>query len=295
MRIAVVIASLGRAGTLTDLVADLAAQTRRPDHVVLSVTKTDDAPGESFRRAVDGFRLDVILSPIGSCAQRNAGIEHVGDAADIVIFFDDDFVPAPDYLQKLEKLFLARPDAAGATGLVLADGATGPGFTPAEARALIAGRRAADAGSGEAQILPNLYGCNMAFRRSAIEGVRFDERLPLYGWLEDVDFSAQAGRKGVLLKSETLVGVHLGVKGGRTSGVRFGYSQIVNPVYLLGKKTIGRRQAGANMLRTFAANHVKALAPEPYVDRLGRIRGNWLGIADVVRGRVRPERILTLD
>src|SRR5690606_30638203 len=103
------------------------------------------------------------------------------------------------------------------------------------------------------------YGCNMAFRRSAIEGVRFDERLPLYGWLEDVDFSAQAGRKGVLLKSETLVGVHLGVKGGRTSGVRFGYSQIVNPVYLLGKKTIGRRQAGANMLRTFAANHVKAL------------------------------------
>jgi hypothetical protein len=30
----------------------------------------------------------------------------------------------------------------------------------------------------------------MAFRYQAIDGERFDENLPLYGWQEDVDFAA---------------------------------------------------------------------------------------------------------
>ena len=39
-------------------------------------------------------------------------------------------------------------------------------------------------------------GCNMAFRFSALRNVRFDERLPLYAWLEDHDFRGQVERRG---------------------------------------------------------------------------------------------------
>ena len=39
---------------------------------------------------------------------------------------------------------------------------------------------------------------------------------------------------------------------------------------------------------------VKSLRPEPFVDRRGRLRGNVLGALDVLRGRIEPEKILSL-
>jgi hypothetical protein len=46
--------------------------------------------------------------------------------------------------------------------------------------------------------------------------------------------------------------------------------------------------------RNMLANLVKALRPEPWVDRRGRLRGNFLALADVLRGRIDPRRILEL-
>jgi GT2 family glycosyltransferase len=142
--------------------------------------------------------------------------------------------------------------------------------------------------------LPALYGCNLTVRLAAAEGIRFDEALPLYGWQEDVDFSYQLGRKGLLVHTNKLAGVHLGAKGGRTSGRRLGYSQIANPVYLLRKRTIPRRLAWRLMLRNLAANLVRSVWPEPYVDRAGRLRGNLAALADLAAGSLHPERILEL-
>ena len=47
-------------------------------------------------------------------------------------------------------------------------------------------------------------------------------------------------------------------------------------------------------LRNFAANHLRALRPEPWADRMGRAKGNWLGLLDLARGRITPERVLRL-
>jgi hypothetical protein len=41
-------------------------------------------------------------------------------------------------------------------------------------------------------------------------------------------------------------------------------------------------------------NHLKALRPEPWVDRKGRVEGNWLAIADVLKRKDKPERILEM-
>jgi hypothetical protein len=43
-----------------------------------------------------------------------------------------------------------------------------------------------------------------------------------------------------------------------------------------------------------AMNLVRSLAPEPWVDRRGRLRGNLLALADLMRGRMHPMRVMEL-
>ena len=87
-------------------------------------------------------------------------------------------------------------------------------------------------------------------------------------------------------------GVHLGVKLGRTSGTRLGYSQVANPIYLARKGVYPWVRVVRDLGRHLLVNCVKSIRPEPYIDRRGRLRGNARGFADLLRGRLRPERIL---
>jgi hypothetical protein len=117
----------------------------------------------------------------------------------------------------------------------------------------------------------------------------------LYGWQEDRDFGAAlAENGGRLVKCAKARGVHLGVKGGRVAGDRLGYSQVVNPVYMLRKGTMTLGQAVAHVFKNIASNLAFAARPEPFVDRRGRLRGNLRAFADVLRGKIEPERAATL-
>jgi GT2 family glycosyltransferase len=123
---------------------------------------------------------------------------------------------------------------------------------------------------------------------------RFDEKLPLYGWLEDVDFSLRLGQRGRIVKAMAAQGVHLGIKKGRQSGRRLGYSQIANPIYLSRKGVFPWRRALRLMSRNIAANLLRLPHPEPYIDRFGRASGNIKAFGDLLTGRLTPERILEL-
>ena len=101
-------------------------------------------------------------------------------------------------------------------------------------------------------------------------------------------------RRGTAARAGALWGVHLGHKSGRVPGVRFGYSQIANPVYLCGKGTVSRLFAARLMTGNLLANLVRSVAPDPVVDRRGRLRGNLLAIRDLCRGRLVPERAARL-
>jgi GT2 family glycosyltransferase len=131
-------------------------------------------------------------------------------------FFDDDFLPSRYWLENLRLLFASRADIVGVTGAVLADGIKAAGLTWDEAARLV---EDADQGPEKtARFIKNdysPYGCNMAFRRSAIGELRFDERLVLYGWQEDTDFGARIAKHGCCVFSNALWGVHLGSKNGR--------------------------------------------------------------------------------
>jgi GT2 family glycosyltransferase len=291
MKLFVIVPTVGRAALVQQTISRLAEQTRRPDGVLVVGADPKDVAGIE---AAD-LPLKLELAPRGLCSQRNHALRILADKADLIVFFDDDFVPAPDYLAQAEALFETRPGVVGACGLVLDDGVRGPGISFEGACEIVA----ADAGLPRegARIHASyraLYGCNMVVRVSAIGDLRFDENLPLYGWQEDIDFSVQLSARGDLVMSETLRGVHMGIKSGRQPGAKLGYSQIANIVYLLEKRTIPRRMAYSLLARNCAANLVKAFKPEPYIDRKGRLAGNLLAVRDMLTGRMHPNRILDL-
>ena len=285
--IAVCIATTGRAAVLAETLRELERQVRRPDRVLVCPARDGDVDLIALPPAVE-----IIHGEAGLPHQRNALLRAAGDV-DVVLFLDDDFLPAPDYLVELDALLAARPDCVVATGRVLADGATNRGYTVEEGRAILA---AGYVPSTRGAPIFNGYGCNMAVRWSRLRdaGVWFDEHLPLYAWAEDVDFSRQASRHGAVLKADALVGVHLACKGGRTSGVRFGYSQIANQVYLARKAptpvTVPLRKAVENL----GANLIGACRDDAFIDRRGRLAGNLYAIADVLTGRSSPQRIFDL-
>jgi GT2 family glycosyltransferase len=287
-RVSVIIASLGRPDALGQLLDALAQQSKPADEIILSVTDPRDVP----EGLTDRPGLKICFGPKGLCAQRNTGLANRDPRSDLVIFCDDDFVPSRFYVGRVRAFFAANADVAGVTGRLLADGINGPGISFEEARAMLAGHEAL----AQPPLMPKrdffgLYGCNMAFRCAAIGEIRFDERLPLYGWQEDIDFSAQVGRNGRLVSCHGFAGVHCGIKKGRAPGVRLGYSQIINPAYLAHKGTMPAPYAARIALRNFLSNHWRALWPEPWADRAGRAYGNWLGLFDLLRGRLTPERM----
>jgi GT2 family glycosyltransferase len=294
-RVTVIVASVGRPDELARWTEHVANQTVKPVEMIWVVASQADLP-ETMPTCADTM-FSVVHSPIGSAVQRNVGLDSVQGDPTIIAFFDDDYVPSRTCLADLIQTFHALPDAVGLTGTLIADGIHGPGIDYATTCELLArheaGRNAAPA-QPSFEYWDGLYGCNMAFRAKDIGTERFDERLPLYGWQEDVDFAMRVAKGRDIGRTDGFHGVHQGIKRGRTSGRRFGYSQIVNPAYLYRKGSMSRKKMLNLAGRNFIANHVRALRPEPWVDRRGRIVGNWLGLYDLIRGRIEPERVLAL-
>lgn len=290
LHVAAVIATKGRPAATAWVVRLLARQTVRPDQVILSGScDADIGPYDA-----DGLRVDVLIGTAGSSVQRNRALDALAPDIDVVIFLDDDFAPERHWVEQCAQVFAADPLLAGLSGRTLRDGATSRPVAWDEALALVDG--AEDAASQRPPLDPctSLYGCNMACRVKSIADLRFDERLVLYGWLEDKDFSRRLARRGRLVRCNWLLGVHLGMQGGRVSGRKFGYSQVVNAIYLHRKGVLSRKEALSNVVRALGMNCVKSVRPEAHLDRRGRLIGNVIGIAEMCVGSVKPERAARL-
>ncbi|MGI6244711.1 MAG: glycosyltransferase [Pseudochelatococcus sp.] len=284
-KVAVVVATRGRPETVSITLRHLlATQTLKPVDVVVSCVDVADA-GDLTQ--AEGVR--VVTGPGGLPTQRNTALAALKPGMDVVAFFDDDFVAHEDWLAVAARTFRDESSLAGFTGRVLADGVKGPGIGFEEAVGIV---ESSGADCDWSWIEPySPYGCNMAFRASAIGEVKFDERLVLYGWLEDRDFAGELAKSGGrFAKCADARGVHMGTKGGRVSGERFGYSQIVNPIYMMLKKTMTPGQVVDHIFRNVTSNVLRSARPEAFIDRRGRLRGNLLGVADLLRGRIEPEK-----
>jgi hypothetical protein len=298
MRLLVGIATTGRAEILSETLTELGKQIRLPDRVVICAAKAEDIERRVF--SLVPYPVDVVGSTPGASSQRNA-ILRVSDGFDAVVFFDDDFLPSQSYLANAEALLAREPEVVIACGVIMEDGALGPGLEVDYARRRLALVAPPGPETGPLQPRYGVYGCNMVVRLEPVQRHRlsFDEALPLYSWMEDRDFSRQLAPFGRIVGSPSLTGIHLGVRRARISGVKFGYSQIANPIYLIRKGTVsdreGLRIVVPLMVRPLIANMARSFTPEPYIDRLGRLKGNMLAIRDLLRGRLHPCRILELD
>ena len=287
-KVCLIFATRGRAEVLERVVAFVDAQTVQPDLIIISCVSDEDAGKLASRPG-----LLVIKGQPGLTVQRNHALKHVPDDTDVVVLLDDDFLMHSRWIAEVLKSLDSDPTISCVTGAVLADGIHGPGYSVEEGQAILARADVPESLRVVSTGCP--YGCNMAFRASSIAGLRFDERLVLYGWQEDRDFGGQIlSRGGRLVRINTALGVHLGVKRGRVSGRKLGYSQVINPLYLVSKKTMPLRDALNHVLRNVGGNVVRSFAPEPWIDRRGRLGGNLIGLWDFVRGRLTPERAAKL-
>jgi GT2 family glycosyltransferase len=285
MKIAVAIATVGRPEILAVTIGLLHKQTRLPDLIIVAPAGQADVEGVE-----SSLPMQMVYGPKGSSAQRNTMLDAL-DGYDVVLFLDDDFLVADDYLSCVEAAF-ADPGLVLATGKVLADGARGAGLSVESGLATL--QTSAAIADGSRDTLAG-YGCNMAVRLAPVfaNDLRFDVNLPLYAWLEDWDFSAALRKvsQGRIRQFDSMRGVHLGSKRGKQSGLRLGYSQVANPIYLAGKDMLPKKRLYGLVRQNVLANLVRVIAPEPHIDRWGRLRGNALAFWDLARGQCSPKRI----
>src|SRR5690606_21988682 len=101
MKLAVIIPTLGRNGQAERLLEQLERQERPPDEVIVS------APDETHIGVQAGrsFPMRVVLGKKGLSAQRNNALQSALGRFDVITFFDDDFIPANDYLRLVVEAF----------------------------------------------------------------------------------------------------------------------------------------------------------------------------------------------
>ena len=299
MRSFVVIATKGRPHVVRQALDFLQRQTRRPEFTVVVGTAESDIAevrGHSLLQAGIG---SVHISPrIGLTAQKNCALEilagqgllDTGKGRYFCAFFDDDFMVAPDWLEVTARR-LEKDDIVGLTGRVLADGArTDRGLTAQQAEAFINAANTPDESEFEAGCL---YGCNMAFIDKVVIQTRFDENLALQGWLDDAEYSHKAKQLGKIIYFPGAKGVHLAVQSlGGARGVKFGYSQVANPIYLSRKGVMTTLNAIRLVALGLTSNTVRSLSTQAKIDYPGRLLGNLYALADLITFRSDPMRIV---
>lgn len=291
MKVDVAIATAGRVPIVLETLGYLAETLPPTTGILVCPAPADEEAIRAQLPAND--RVTIVSGSLGLPAQRNHLL--AASTADVMLFFDDDFLPLPEYVEELVSLFQRYPEVVVATGTVLADGILNEGMDFQQGREIL--NRAEPIPDEYLKEVYNGYGCNMSIRMSTVRehGYQFDEQLPLYGWLEDLDFSRQMARHGQVVRSSRLRGVHLGTKkAGRSPGKRLGYSQVANPFYLVGKGTMTRSKAFKHIRRNVLSNLARSLRPEPWVDRRGRLAGNLLAFYEYFTGRLHPTRVIQL-
>ena len=302
MKAFVVIATKGRSKETYTLLDYLARQTQTPAHMVIVGSEEKDVEGLAQHPSASSVPTSILLTRAGLTIQRNAGLDALLplvaglDAKEwFVTFYDDDYRPAGNWLECAAAAFTQDPGTAGLTGNVLADGVNSEfGISEEDAALYLSGNKPAEnhwSTAAKPKPLSGLYGCNMSYRGTVATTLRFDENLPMYGWQEDADYSSRARSFGAVVHYPTCRGVHLGVSSGRTSGVRFGYSQISNPIFLVRKGSMSWPRALKLISKNFIANVAKTLLRVPIKDFPGRLKGNYLACLHLIKGKLHPQNI----
>lgn len=250
--VTVVMCTYKRPASMVSFLDSLAAQTRRPQRLVVVDASPEDDTERMVRARPENERLaDGLLyyrvkgSLKGLTRQRNFGIRSV--TTDLIVFFDDDVILRPSCLAEME-----RPFRDGGSEIVGVGGYTEGSYTPPDrlwktrrVLGIIANLRPGSyqrsgmsvpwsflpptEGVVEADWLP---GCGMMWKTAILRQVGFGEMFEGYAQGEDLDFSLRARMHGRLVLAGAAKFLHLFDEGGRPDHGRLGYMAIYNRFHI---------------------------------------------------------------
>lgn len=288
MKLSVVICTYGRPAVLEETVQSVLRQTLLPEEILIVSPSQEHVWDCTLALNLVRF----VTSPRGLTIQRNTALDNLG-ATDVIAFIDDDMELCASYFKSMMELFESDSNIIVASGKMIADGGRGPAVSRADAKAYC-WRAESDGERKPNKSIEPLdygYGCNFVVRSSAALKNRFDEKLALYAWLEDSDFSHHCTLGGKPpVRNLSAMCVHLGWRGSRISGIRMGYSQIVNPFYLWRKARVFslRHIVIQYWTRCVVANCIGIACGNRDEDRWNRLRGNAIAAWHLITGRCDP-------
>jgi glucosyl-dolichyl phosphate glucuronosyltransferase len=151
---------------LTTVIQELKSQTRSPDEVVVVIDHNPELYARA-RAELPGATVVANERPRGLGGARNTGV--TSSTGSIVAFVDDDAVPEPDWLERLLEGY-EDPLVAGVGGLIEPRWEPArPSWFPEEFDWVVGCSYVGLPTSPT--FVRNLIGCNMSFRRDAIESV----------------------------------------------------------------------------------------------------------------------------
>jgi GT2 family glycosyltransferase len=207
----VIICTKNRRADLEFALDSLAAQTRPPNMlIVVDASDNDDTKvlvrhwSSAEKRS---FGIEYVKAAPGLPAQRNLGVET--SSADVVHFLDDDVVVDPDYIASIAAVFEhdTYGQIVGVGGLITNQPARHVRIwwrlalldSKHSGVILRSGANIIVSSANEQMRVEWLSGCSMSFRSAIVRQLRFDEELPGYALMEDVDFGFRAAQIGELV------------------------------------------------------------------------------------------------
>lgn len=200
MTISVIIPTYNRVETLLNCVEGIQSQTRYPDEIIIIVRSTDHKTLQYLSSAYIKNLKIALVEQTGVIAALNLGIQR--SSGSIVALTDDDTVPHKNWLEKIEECYLADDEVGGVGGRDIVYFRGKPIQAKKQQVGLIKpyGRIIGNhhVGMGGIREVDILKGANMSFRKSAIQGLKFDEKLKGTGAqvYNEMEFSLSVKKKG---------------------------------------------------------------------------------------------------
>jgi len=300
-RLAIVVPTRNRPAELTTLLANLEAQSGAPDAVI--VVDSSDEPLRGEVEAIVGrARLPCTYLrhlPPSAAAQRNAGLNAALASAELIAFLDDDLTLDARALESASTE-IARSGAefiGFGFNPVDADSRRDHGMLKklrlTEALGLYSGRTGAVSPSGwhtrlmhveEPTEVEWLLSGAVIWRANAIGDLRFDEYFEQYSYLEDLEFSLQARRRGRFLVLSSATYLHTPAPGGRKSRFWFGRIEVRNRYYIVRKHRLSRWRFWLGTAIRCAITLGTGLTSDRR--ELGRFWGNVSEMGRILRPRI---------
>ncbi len=241
LRLSVVICTKDRPESLAQTLETLWRQTRLPDELVI----IDD--GRQAPELVGAMRAAAEMRGVrfgycnkcdcpGLARSRKAGIAQ--SSGDILLFLDDDVLLDANYVAGIMRVYESDADrrVGGVEGVL-------EGLRYARLQMLVLRFFGMDSPRREGQILKNfigvlvrnisaptevqwLTGCNMSYRREALEGVEIPTDLEGWSAGEDRAISWQVGRRWRLVATPEARLVHRKVPTARLSARQTGFQEV---------------------------------------------------------------------